>query len=492
MRAAHRGSLFCSERFAQMATQPAGEHSSLKRTLGPWSLTAMGIGCIIGTGIFVLTGIASATRAGPALTISFVIAGAACALAALCYAEVSSKIPIAGSAYTYTYATFGEFFGWIVGWSLALEYSLAAASVAVGWSAYLATILRDVAHVAVSPAWVHSHWDPVQGIVNVPAVAIVALVTMILVRGTKESSVLNTIVVALKVLVILLFIAVGAGHINPMNYHLPPGPATHAGGFIPFGWHGILGGAAFMAFAYFGFDALSTAAEEARNPRRDVPFAIIASLVACTVLYLVVVAVLNGMVPFNELNVPNAVAFALDRVGYPWAASLVSFGAIAGLTTGLLVLMFAQSRVFFAMSRDGLVPSAFTAIHPVWRTPVFSQVFFGVLIACAAGLFPINVIASLANMGTLVAFIATSLAVPVLRAKRPDIESGFSVPGGPYVIPILSAVASAGLIYYLQAGNPLVWGRVPIVWFGFGVWLAAGLLFYAAYGRRRRARLAYS
>ena len=469
---------------SRILAEGADAEHGLKRTLGPWALTAMGIGCIIGTGIFVLTGIASATRAGPALTISFIIAGAVCALAALCYAEVSSKVPIAGSAYTYAYATFGEVFAWIVGWDLILEYSLAPAAVSVGWSAYFTTILQNLFHVAIPQALQHSHWDPTPGIINLPATFIVLLITVLLVRGTQESSVVNSLIVLLKLLVIVLFIAVGVGHIVPANYHLPPGPSTGAGGFLPFGWAGVLGGAAFMSFAYFGFDALSTAAEEVKDPRKDLPFGILASLVICTVLYIAVVAILNGIVPFNTLNVANPVAFALDQIGATWAGTAVSFGAIAGLTTGLLVLLFAQSRLFFAMSRDGLIPKSFTIVHASWRTPIFSQIFFGLVIGAAGGLFPIGIIASLANIGTLVAFIATSLAVPVLRTRHPELKSAFEVPGGPYVIPVLSVAACLFLIYFLRVGNPLVFG-VPIVWFGFVVWLVIGLAFYFSYGRRR-------
>jgi basic amino acid/polyamine antiporter, APA family len=471
---------------ARILAEGADEKHGLKRSLGPWALAAMGIGSIIGTGIFVLTGIASATRAGPALTISFVIAGAVCALAALCYAEVSSKIPISGSAYTYTYATFGEIFAWIVGWDLILEYSLAPAAVSVGWSAYFTTILQNLFHVTIPQAWQHSHWDPTPGIVNLPAVAIVLLITVLLVRGTKESSIVNSVIVALKLLVVLLFIGVGIGHIIPANYHLPPGPTTGAGGFMPFGWFGVLGGAAFMSFAYFGFDAVSTAAEEVKNPRKDLPFGIIASLVICTILYIIVVAILNGIVPFNTLNVPNPVAFALDRIGATWAGTAVSFGAIAGLTTVLLVLLFAQCRVFFAMSRDGLIPRSFTIVHSTWRTPIFSQIFFGLVIAAVGGLLPIGIVASLANMGTLIAFIATALAVPVLRIRHPELKSSFEVPGGPYAVPVLSVIASVVLIYFLRVGNPLVWG-IPIVWLGFVVWLVIGLTFYFSYGRRRSA-----
>jgi len=469
---------------ARILAEGADQEHGLKRSLGPWSLTAMGIGAIIGTGIFVLTGVASATRAGPALTISFVVAGIVSALAALCYAEVSSKVPISGSAYTYTYATLGEFPAWIIGWSLVLEYALGASTVSVGWSGYFTYILHTLFGWNIPQAWQHSHWDATPGIANLPAAAIIFLITALLVRGTKESGTVNAIIVAIKVAVVLFFIAVGIGHIDTANYHLPPGPQTAQGGFFPFGISGMFGGAAFIFFAYIGFDAVSTTAEEAKNPAKDLPFGIIMSLAICTVLYIVVVAILNGMVPFYKLNVSFPVAFAVNSVGLAWAGVIVSFGAIAGLTTVLLVMMYAQTRVFYAMSRDGLIPPSFTRLHPRWRTPMFSQIFFGVLIAAAGALFPIGILGSLTNMGTLVAFVLVSVAVPALRRLHPDLTSAFKVPFGPYLIPVLSALTALFLIYFLKEGNPLVWGFFPLVWLGFLVWMAVGLVFYFSWGRQ--------
>jgi APA family basic amino acid/polyamine antiporter len=463
-----------------------GDHEGgLKRSLGPWALTAMGIGAIIGTGIFVLTGVASATRAGPSLTISFVIAGIVSALAALCYAEVSSKIPISGSAYTYTYATMGEFLAWIVGWGLVLEYALGASTVSVGWSGYFTFILHTLFNVNIPVAWQHSHWDATPGIANLPAAAIIFLITALLVRGTKESGSVNAVIVAIKLAVVLFFIAIGLGHINPANYHLPPGPTAGAGGYFPFGLAGMFGGAAFIFFAYIGFDAVSTTAEEAKNPSRDLPFGIIASLVICTVLYIIVVAILNGMVPFYTLNVNFPVAFAVDSVGLAWAGVIISFGAIAGLTTVLLVMMYGQTRIFYAMSRDGLIPPVFVKLHPAWRTPWISQMLFGVLIAAAGALFPISILGSLTNMGTLSAFILVSIAVPILRKRHPERLGSFTVPFGPYIIPVLSAVTALFLIYFLKQGNPLVWGFFPLVWLGFVVWFTVGLIFYFSYGRHK-------
>ncbi len=470
---------------ARILAEGANQDQGLKRSLGPWQLTAMGIGAIIGTGIFVLTGVASATRAGPALTISFVVAGIVSALAALCYAEVASKVPISGSAYTYTYATLGEFFAWIIGWALVLEYALGASTVSVGWSGYFTNILHTLHIWDIPQVWQHSHWDATPGIANLPAAAIILLITALLVKGTKESGTVNAVIVAIKVLIVLFFIAVGVGHIDPANYHLPAGPTSGQGGFFPFGWGGMFGGAAFIFFAYIGFDAVSTTAEEAKNPGKDLPFGIIMSLMICTVLYIIVVAILNGMVPFNMLNTAFPVAFAMNHVGLFWAGTIISFGAIAGLTTVLLVMMFGQTRIFYAMSRDGLIPPVFVKLHPTWRTPWLSQIIFGILIAAAGAFFPISILGSVTNMGTLAAFILVAVAVPMLRSRHPEFKGSFQVPWGPYLIPISAAVTALFLIYYLRFNNPEVWGFFPIVWFVFLVWLIVGLIFYFSYGRHK-------
>src|SRR5579883_3447237 len=394
---------------ATILAEGSNQEHGLRRSLGPWALTAMGIGAIIGTGIFVLTGVASATKAGPSITISFVVAGIVSALAALCYAEVSSKIPISGSAYTYTYATMGEFLAWIIGWDLVLEYALGAATVSIGWSGYFVNILSQWGiHIpavwANGPHWGLSGQAGVSGYANLPAAFIILVITALLARGTRESGTVNAIIVSIKLLIVLFFIAIGVGHINGANYHLPPGGPAGLGGYFPFGISGMLGGAAFIFFAYIGFDAVSTTAEEAQNPGKDLPFGIIMSLVICTILYIIVVAILNGMVPFYKLNVNFPVAFAVDSVGLAWAGVIISFGAIAGLTTVLLVMMYGQTRVFYAMSRDGLIPPLFVRLHPSWRTPWISQILFGVLIAAAGAFFPISILGSLTNMGTLAAF----------------------------------------------------------------------------------------
>ena len=474
---------------ATILAEGSDHEHGLKRSLGPWALTAMGIGAIIGTGIFVLTGVASATRAGPSITISFVVAGIVSALAALCYAEVSSKIPISGSAYTYTYATMGEFLAWIIGWDLVLEYALGAATVSIGWSGYFANILSQFG-ISIPTQWANGpHWGlagqaGVAGYANLPAAGIILIITALLARGTRESGTVNAIIVAVKLLIVLFFIAVGVGHIDQANYHLQPGPLTGLGGYFPFGINGMLGGAAFIFFAYIGFDAVSTTAEEARNPGKDLPFGIIMSLAVCTILYIIVVAILNGMVPFYKLNVAFPVAFAMNYVGLAWAGVIISLGAIAGLTTVLLVMMFGQSRIFYAMSRDGLIPPSFTKIHPIWRTPIYSTLFFGICIAAIAALTPINIVGSLTNMGTLAAFMLVSIAVPILRKRHPELKGAFTLPGGPYVIPVLSAITAFGLIIYLKVGNPLFYG-IPIVWFWFIVWMIIGLIFYFLYGRNK-------
>ncbi len=467
---------------ARILAEGSDAQHGLKRSLGPWSLTAMGIGAIIGTGIFVLTGVASATRAGPAITISFVVAGIVSALAALCYAEVASKIPIAGSAYSYAYATFGELLAWIIGWDLILEYGLGAATVSIGWSGYFTNLLQTV-HINLPQSLVHSPFDPTPGILNVPAAVIILIITGLLVKGTRESGTVNAVIVAVKICVVIFFIVIGVGHIDPANYHLPAGPATGAGGYFPFGWAGVFGGAAFIFFAYIGFDAVSTTAEEAKNPSRDLPFGIIASLLICTVLYILVVIVLDGMVPFNQLNVASPVAYAVIHAGMGWAAFIISLGAIAGLTTVLLVMMFGQSRIIFSMGRDKLIPDWFTAVHPRFRTPAFSTIFFGILIAIAAAFTNINFVGSLTNMGTLAAFVLVSLALPVLRKRHPELRGGFEVPFGPYVVPYCSALAALFLIFYLKEGSISAWG-IPLPWLGFVIWLAVGMILYLGYGRR--------
>jgi basic amino acid/polyamine antiporter, APA family len=451
----------------------------LKRSLGAGSLTAMGIGAIIGTGIFVLTGVASAKFTGPSLTISFIIAGVVSALAALCYSEVASRIPISGSAYTFAYASMGELIAWIIGWDLVLEYALGAATVSIGWSGYFSTVMKNIGLV-IPQNLLHNYWDtgpmgePIHGFMNLPAFCIIVLVGFLLYRGTRESAVVNNVIVTIKVIIVLFFIIVGVGHVNQSNW--TP--------YFPFGWGGTLFGAFFVFFAYIGFDAVSTAAEETKNPKRDLPIGIIGSLAICTVLYIIVAAILTGMVSYTQLNVPQPVAYAIEHVGIgSWASMLVSLGAIAGLTTVLLVMMFGQTRVFFAMSRDGLLPPVFSKLHPKFRTPGLSTILFTFFIACVAAFTPISVVGSLTNMGTLAAFVLVSLALPILRKRYPG-TSGFTVPFGPYIIPIISAICAFLLLLapFVDKGIGHIIG-IPLPWFGFIVWFFIGLIVYFAYSR---------
>jgi basic amino acid/polyamine antiporter, APA family len=440
------------------------ETHGLKRSMGPLGLTAMGVGAIVGTGIFVLTGHAAAANAGPALVFSFVVAGIVSALAALCYAELASTVPISGSAYTYTYATLGEFIAWIIGWDLILEYAVGAATVSVGWSAYFSDFLKSALGIQIPTAL---HAAPAAGgIVDLPAMIIVLLVSALLIRGTSESNVVNQVIVAVKLCVVLFFIVVGAGHINPANWHP----------FAPFGVVGIFGGAAIIFFAYIGFDMVSTSAEECRNPKKDLPIGILGSLIVCTVLYIAVTAVLTGMVKYDRLNVASPVSFAMISIGLNWAAAIISVGAIAGLTTVLLALLYGQSRIFFAMSRDGLLPPIFSKINPTTRTPWISSALIGVVVAVAAGLTPIDTLAKLVNIGTLAAFILVSIGVIVLRRSQPALKRGFTVPGIP-VVPILSVLGAL----FLMANLPLE------TWIRFAIWLLIGFAIYYFYSRHKSA-----
>jgi APA family basic amino acid/polyamine antiporter len=465
---------------SRLLAETAEHGHSLKKTLGPISLIAMGIGAIIGTGIFVLTGVASAKYAGPSLTISFIIAGIVSTFAALCYAEVASRVPIAGSAYTFAYASLGEFVAWIIGWDLVLEYALGAATVSIGWSGYFSTFIHNVFGLTIPVSLLHNPWDtgpsgePLHGIMNLPAFCIILLIGVLLYRGTRESAIVNNVIVGIKVLIVAFFIAVGLGHVNSANW--TP--------YFPFGWGGTLFGAFFIFFAYIGFDAVSTAAEETKNPKRDLPIGIIGSLAVCTVLYIIVAAILTGMVNYTHLNVPQPVAYAIEQVGLPpWVSGLISLGAIAGLTTVLLVMMFGQTRVFFAMSRDGLLPSVFSQVHPKFRTPGLSTIMFSIFIACVAAFTPIGVVGSLTNMGTLAAFVLVSIALPILRKKYPE-TTGFMVPFGPYIIPTISAVLASLLLLapFVDEGIGRVMG-IPLPWFGFIVWLLIGMVIYFIYSR---------
>lgn len=434
--------------------------ASLKKALGAFDLTMLGIGCIIGTGIFVLTGIAAANYAGPALIISFIIAGLACVFAALCYAEFASTVPIAGSAYTYSYAVFGEFMAWVLGWDLILEYGLASSAVASGWSAYFQGLIAGFGiHL---PKALTAAYDPANGTyVDIIAIGILFVIAFLLTRGVKESARVNNIMVIIKIAIVLLFIGVGVWYVKPDNW--TP--------FMPFGFQGIVTGAATVFFAYIGFDAVSTAAEEVRNPQRNLPIGIIASLVICTLLYITVSAVLTGIVPYTDLNVNNPVAFALQYIEKDAIAGLISLGAITGITTVLLVLMYAITRLFFSMGRDGLIPAVFATVDKKRKIPVRGTWVAAILASIFAGFIPLSRLAELVNIGTLFAFMVVSIGVIVLRKTQPDLKRSFKVPFVPW-IPILAVLFCGYLLINLS----------PVAWIGFIVWFFIGLVVYMLYG----------
>jgi APA family basic amino acid/polyamine antiporter len=434
---------------------------SLRKVLSPLDLTLMGIGAIIGTGIFVITGVVAANYSGPALVVSFVIAGIVCAFAALAYAEFAAMVPVSGSAYTYSYASLGEIWAWIIGWDLILEYGVSIAAVAVGWSGY-ATNLIEGAGITLPAAFINPTGTN-GGLVNLPAMVIILLVSVILIIGVRESARVNMVIVAIKLAVIFLFLYLTFGHIRPANW-VP---------FMPFGWNGVITGAAIVFFAYIGFDAVSTAAEEVKNPKRDIPIGILSSLAIATVLYIAVSAVLTGIVPYTLFAGTSApVAFALEQIGISWGSALISFGAICGITSVILVLLYGQTRIFFAMSRDGLLPELFRQIHPVYRTPVKVTILVGTVTALLAGFLPLTTIAELVNIGTLAAFIIVSLGVIVLRYTQPTLPRPFKCPFVPYV-PILCILSCGLLILAL----PL------ITHLRFVLWLAVGLVIYILYSR---------
>ncbi|HEX4447479.1 MAG TPA: amino acid permease, partial [Polyangiaceae bacterium] len=431
------------------------EHDTgLKRSLTALDLVMLGIGAIIGTGIFVLTGRAAALNAGPAVALSFIVGGIASMFAGLCYSEMASMIPIAGSAYTYSYATMGEFVAWIIGWDLILEYLVAAAAVSVGWSGYVVAFLHDTFGLDLPRAWTSApvvwieekeHFELTGAVVNLPAVLIVLAVTAVLVRGVKESARINTIIVFMKVTVVLLFIAFAWRFVNTNNWHpfIPP----NEGKFGRFGVSGVLQGATMVFFAYIGFDAVSTAAQETKNPQRDLPIGILVSLGICTVLYIAVSLILTGVVPYPQLDVPHPIAVGVEATGQLWLATAVEIGAIAGLSSVMLVMLLGQPRIFFAMAHDGLFPKVAAKIHPRFGTPYITTIITGAVCAVAGGVLPIGILAELTSIGTLFAFVLVSIGVMILRIKRPDLPRAFRAPGGPYVVPILGAVSSGLLMY---------------------------------------------
>jgi APA family basic amino acid/polyamine antiporter len=444
------------------------EHGTkaLKRTLTAFDLTMLGVGAIIGTGIFVLTGTAAANQAGPAIVLSYLAAGLACAFAALCYAEFAAMIPIAGSAYTYSYATLGEIFAWMIGWDLILEYAVGSMTVAIGWSGYFQRILAGFGiHL---PLWMTAAPAAAEGaLINLPAVFIVCVITVVLVIGVRESARFNAVMVSIKLAAVLFFIVVGAGYVKPENWSP----------FAPYGWPGIMAAGAVVFFAYIGFDAVSTTAEEAKNPSRDLPIGIISSLIVCTLLYLLVAGILSGILPVTQyrddaqfLNAP--VGYALAVINQDWAAGLVSAGAVAGITSVLLVMLMSQPRIFFSMSRDRLLPAGISQVHPRFKTPYITTIITGIIVAIAAGLIPIQVVGEMTSIGTLFAFVVVSVAVPILRVKRPDAHRPFKVAGG-YVVPVLGVLSC---LYLMVSLSVMTWVR-------FLVWLDLGMLIYWFYGR---------
>ena len=462
----------------------AAQYHSLKRALGPWNLTALGIGAIIGTGIFVLTGTVAAQNSGPAVVLSFVLAGVASVFAALCYAEFASLVPMAGSAYTYGYATLGEFIAWIIGWDLVLEYALGAVTVAIGWSGYVVSFLHDIG-INVPARLSAAHGTPVTladgstvtAIFNLPAVIIIAIITALLVVGIKESANVNNVIVFVKVAVVIIFI-VGAVHaVNPANWHpfIPPAQVGPDG--IPikgaFGWSGVMTGAAVVFFAYIGFDAVSTAAQEAKNPQRDMPIGIIGSLLICTVLYILVSGIATGVMSYTELNVPDPIAVVADRAGLGWISTFIKLGAIAGLSSVILVMLLGQSRVFYSMARDGLLPDWVNKVHPKFQTPWITSIVTGLAVAIPAGWFTVREAGSLVSIGTLLAFVIVSIGILVLRIREPELPRPFKAP-----IIWFTALAGALSALYLMASLPWrTWERLII-------WFVIGLVLYGTFGYR--------
>ncbi|XYD11050.1 amino acid permease [Methylobacterium sp. NMS12] len=446
----------------------------LSKSLGALSITAMGIGAIIGAGIFVLTGTAAAQYAGPGIMLSFVLGGIACAFVGLCYSEMAALIPVAGSSYTYTYATLGEFFAWLIGWDLILEYAMGAATVAVGWSGYVTSILKNVG-IVIPAQFANAPGTPIDGggtaLFNLPAVLIVALITILLMRGTKESARFNNIMVAVKLTVVVAFIVLGWGHVDTANWS--PLIPDNDGTFGHYGYSGVLRGAGVVFFAFIGFDAVSTAAQEARKPQKDMPIGILGSLAVCTILYVLVAAVLTGLVPYKELNVPDPIAKGVDVIGIGWFSLLIKLGALTGLTTVILVLLYGQSRIFFTMAQDGLLPKMFSHVHPTYQTPYRSQALIGAAVALVAALVPIHILGEMVSIGTLAAFILVCGSVLYLRRAERHMERPFRAPAVP-VVPILGILSCL----LLMIGLPLD------TWLRLVIWMAIGLVVYFFYGRK--------
>jgi basic amino acid/polyamine antiporter, APA family len=474
-------SLFIKKPLEQLMAQSGGDSAKgLKRTLGPMNLIALGIGAIIGAGLFVRTAAAAGDAAGPAVVISYIVAGIGCAFAGLCYAEFASMIPIAGSAYAYAYVTMGEFIAWIIGWALVLEYALASATVSIAWSEYLNSLLGG----RIPYEWCHSPWETsingVGGMVNLPAILILFLLTLLLIKGTQESATVNSIIVVVKVSIVLLFIALGWGFINEANYTpftIPDNMAGHED-FNRHGWGGVLGGASIVFFAFIGFDAVSTVAQEAKNPKRDMPIGILGSLLICTVLFVLFSYVLTGIANWQEFKVAGkeaSVAYAIMKYmpGYEWLATLITVAILAGFSSVILVMLMGQSRVFYSMSKDGLVPPVFSQLHPTFRTPHKANWILLVFVSLFGGFVPGNVAGDLTSFGTLFAFVLVCAGIWVMRVKNPEAVRPFKTPLVP-LIPILGILVCSSLIFLLDYKTQLM---------AFG-WLLIGLVIYFVYSKK--------
>ncbi len=472
--------LFSKKSVAEIKAEAFDTKHPMKRVLGPFHLTALGVGAIIGVGIFVLTGQAAAQYAGPAIVISFLISGTASAFAGLCYAEFASTMPVAGSAYTYAYATLGELLAWIIGWDLMLEYLFAASTVAVGWSGYVTSFLRDFGiavpgHFSAAPLnyTLEKGWEFTGAIINFPAVFIVSFITTLLVLGIRESARFNNVIVVLKVCVIILFIGFGIAYIRPENW--TPFIPENTGRFGQYGISGIIRGAGVVFLAYIGFDAVTTAGQESRNPQRDMPIGILVSLSICAFLYILVALVLTGLVKYNRLLVPDPMSVAIDAAGpgLLWLRPLISGGAVAALTSVILVMLLGQSRVLYRMAEDGLLPSKLAKIHSRYRTPYFATILTGAFAAVIAGILPVGILGELVSIGTLLAFTIVCLGTLVLRKTHPQLPRPFKTPFVP-VVPVLGALFSLIQMSFLPEGT----------WFRLVIWMGIGLIIYFSYSRR--------